>query len=238
MSTEQVRDLILVPEALRSQREQAALAVLRDWAAEWIPSDANWQASLQTVCSTELAIDAGAHEFAQASSAAQARLAAMMIGRERGQALPESDWAWQSAATALDALQARMAALAPGFCAAGSQPDLRKLSGIVVVKELGLGLSWAWSTKEPEPSKPGHVSAVSACLAQQPVSLAVGLGEVEIAVSDLLALQIGDVIRFPSLLKSPVPLSIGTRGDAKLSPLSAKLGEHDGHVAIQLASTR
>lgn len=237
MSTEQVRDLILVPEGLRLQREQAAVAVLRDWAAEWIPGDANWQASVQSVCATEAAVDAAAHDFAPASDAAKARLAALMIGRERGQALPDSDWALQSAAAALESLQTRMAAVAPGFAAPGQQPDLRKLSGVIVVKEQSLGLSWAWATPVAEPAKPGSVSAVSSFLAQQGVALAVGLGEVEIAVADLLALQIGDVIRFPSLLKSPVPLSIGTPGQTKLSPLRAKLGERDGHVAIQLASS-
>lgn len=251
-----VRDLAPVRSQELAQRERSARDVLKAWAADWLPADAGWQPEVQAVCSTESAIEtptdsgSGAWQghgkassaWAGASDLASARLAALMSGRERtSPALPETDWAWQAAGNALADLHARMLGGEPttgAMTANDGGPDLRRLSGVTVVKEASLGLSWAWAAVPPETGKPvTAVQALTDSLKTQRVQVAVGLGEVDITMSDLLALQIGDVIRFPALLKSPVPLSIGAGEQGAKQAGQVQLGQQGGHVAVKLSSS-
>lgn len=234
MSTPAVRDLILVRDKDREQCQQTVQAVLKQWAGDWLPADADWQADVQVSCCTESAMVGQVPEWTLDPLTVRARLAALLVGRERGQALSESDWALQSAAAALSDLDIRMQTQGHCLQVAGVDADLRKLSGVIVAREQTLGLAWAWQSSAAAAGKPGAVDDITSCVHAQRVKLVVGLGEVEIAVSDLLALQVGDVIRFPAPLKSPVPLSIGAADQLKLAPLSAQLGARHGHVAIKL----
>lgn len=236
-TTQQVRDLILVRVKDREQCLQAAKDVLKQWAEDWLPANAGWQPDVQVSCCTESGMDDVPADLAHGLPLAKTRLAALLVGRERGQPLSEADWALQSAAAALSDLNSRMQSQAKCLQVDGSKPDLRKLSGGIVAKEQSLGLVWAWQSPAAVAAKPGAIDGVTSSVQKQRVKLAAGLGEVEIAVSDLLALQVGDVIRFPALLKSLVPLSIGAADQFTSAPVSAQLGARHGHVAIKLNQT-
>lgn len=234
MSTLAVRDLIPVRGKDLEQCLLTAQVVFKQWVQDWLPADAGWQPDLAASCCTESAMDAQALELTSDPYAVRSRLADLLVGRERGQALSESDWAVQSAAAALNDLNARMQAQTHRMCVASADADLRQLSGVVLVRERRLGLAWMWQSPATVAAQPGTVDDITRCVQAQRVQLVAGLGEVEIAVSDLLALQTGDVIRFPASLKSPVPLSIRAGDQLKQAPLSAQLGARQGHVAIKL----
>ncbi len=236
MNTATVRDLIPVRDRDVQQRLQEAAAVVQAWAAQWLPAEAAWQPQLAVGCSTAAPLTDVPPVWAHACDAARARLAALLVGRAPGLPLSDDDWASQAAGSALADLHARMSAKAWGLAQEGRAPDLRKLSGAIVVTESSLGLHWVWQSSPVTPPQSGQTAALTDCVKTQQVRLSAGLGEVEIAVADLLALQMGDVIRFPALLKAPVPLALGTDGEMKASPLSAQLGEWHGRVAIKLSS--
>jgi flagellar motor switch/type III secretory pathway protein FliN len=235
-----VRDLVPVRSQDLAQLERHARDVLKAWAADWLPVDAAWQPEVRAMCCTESTFDTG-HETGAWQAHDETRVAAMMNGRERtAPAMPEADWTRQAAGHSLADLHVRMLGgeLAADSQGAESGPDLRQLSGVRVVTEASLGLSWAWAARPTEPGKPTtEVEALSASLSTQRVQLAVGLGEVDITMSDLLALQIGDVIRFPAMLKLPVPFSVGTESRSAKPAGQVQLGQLDGHVAVKLSSS-
>lgn len=256
MNDQKIRDLFLVREGERQALERKAREVVKAWASEWLPDTTTWAPQLETACATEASLHAphdnwfaqgaaGVHE-AQAWSAAVSdatvpRLAAMLLGRESHTPLSDTDWAMQSAKVALNDLHARM--LGAPLTGSASKPDLQRLSGAVMVCERSLGLTWVWSRSAYAPMAnkatalpPAQATAaLTAGLGAQRVQVSAGLGEVEIDMSELMALQMGDVIRFPSKLKGPILVDIGAPGHAKHAA-QAQLGQRDGHVAIKLTS--
>lgn len=254
MSAAEVRDLVLVRDADRQKQEQFVGDTLKAWATAWIPAQAGWKPKLETACSTEQALDAGtlnwsAHGVAGIASGtargwssqpadAVARLAALLVERESTAPLADTDWALKAAASALRDLHVRMLGAAAN-AEITSSPDCRLLGGTVLVRERNLDLAWAWpvpaaaSISKASAAAPATLAAVTQGVASQQVKLSAGLGEVEIELAELLALQIGDVIRFPTLLKGAVPVSIAQ--SAQTGPaLQAKLGQREGHVALKL----
>jgi flagellar motor switch protein FliM len=123
-------------------------------------------------------------------------------------------------------------------------PDLEMLSGVLLVVERRLGLCWAFlpsssndanSASAAAKRAPERLSTVLSGVTSHRLRLGVGLGDVEIQVSDLLALQPGDVIRFPSQLQGSVPVSVAITGKVTQAAL-AQLGQQDGHLAVKFLS--
>lgn len=244
-ANKQVRDLTLVREREREFRLQQVGEALQAWALDWLPAAQGWQPELSVQCTTAQAIelDGGCWQGSTwYSSSFGAQLAPRLINRDGGLPMPESDWAWAAAMAALADLDARLAPTG----ALASTSSLARFSGEVLVRECSLGLAWVWqeSAKGLTPpsdfqAKANVVEPVSAGLRTQAVQVAVGLGAVEIAVSDLMALQLGDVIRFPALLAEPLPVSIGPSGHEGQSgkpPAHAQLGQRQGRVAIKFTA--
>lgn len=257
MSAVLTRDLFLVRDQERQALKERTREALLAWAKEWLPNAGAWSPALEVSCSTESQAEspsgtwlafgkAGgqkAEAWSQVSEAAQARLASLLVARESTAPLAETDWAVQAASAALVDLHGRL--LGAVVTADADQPDLKPLSGAIVVREKTLGATWVWSRGAYASAKaatsalaakgaPG-VAALTDGLGQQRVVVSAGLGEVEIPVADLLALQIGDVIRFPATLKGQVPLSIGS-SDERQHAAQVQLGQLDGHVAVKLVS--
>lgn len=256
----QVRDLFLVRDAERQQREHEVQEAVKKWAAGWMPASAAWSPKLDVACSTEAALALEAMSWRQHGSALAGeasrrwsaqeagsvqRLAALMAGREGGMPLTEGDWSHQAAQTALQELHTAILGAVHGAAQAtagrdDAQPDVRRLSGAVLVRERSLGLAWVWQPVAAQPKSVGAapLAPLTASLAGQSVRVGVDLGEVEIEVGELLALQAGDVIRFPVGLKGPMPVHVGsTPASARdRAALHGQLGQVQGHVAIQLQS--
>ncbi|MGC4061433.1 MAG: FliM/FliN family flagellar motor C-terminal domain-containing protein [Aquabacterium sp.] len=256
MSAESTRDLFLV----RDEERQAVQTRVRDallaWAKEWVPQAATWVPALDVSCATESEIglptaawqargraaSASAGSWAQVGDAARRRLASMLVGRESTSPLADADWAVQAAAAAWDDLNTRL--LGTAMEADAAQPDLARLSGAIVVRETSLDVAWVWARSAyAQPAGTGAnvikatagVAALTGSLGAQSVPVRAGLGEVDIAMADLLALQVGDVIRFPIALEGLVPLHIGAQAGTPPAA-QAQLGQMDGHVAVKLVS--
>lgn len=245
MTSEVIRDLHLVDaahgQALRAQVHDTLVDWARDWwpeadawaphctvheagEAEWAPSASIWTAhhGLKTP---------GWHGHGERTLAL---LAQRLVARESTTPLPQADWALQAAQSALDDLHQRL--LGPVQPEVPAGPDLQPLSGVVCVHEASLALSWCFMPKAmPTPTASLPMTALSTGLASQPVRLHAGLGEVEILVADLLALQAGDVIRFPARLRGGVSLSTERTPGAE-PVFFAELGQRDAHVAVRLSA--
>lgn len=258
MSAVPVRDLFIVRDAARQAHESRVADALSDWAKAWIPGDAGWSPRVVAACATEGALPSDgiegwaahgkpgatvAHAWSGAREGAARRLAALMTGCDSAAPLTDDDWAAQAAAAALRDLHARLMGPAMTSNAGAASPDLRLLAGTVIVREDILGLAWAFAPDAlmVDAARSAGSSAtatpVTQGIASQQVRVSVGLGEVQIDVADLLGLQVGDVIRFPSTLKGPVAVDLGEPGQAKPA-MDARLGQLNGHVAVQLQSKR
>jgi hypothetical protein len=254
-----IRDLYLVRDKDLDQLESKAREALTAWARDWLPGAPKWAPVLEALATNSSALQApqcmGWHGFARGmaqhatmwaaqSEATLARLAAQLVGRQSTAPMADADWALQAAATAVDDLHARL--LGQPLPADTALPELQALSGAVLLHETSLGLNWIWAASAHAGHKSTglataanistvHLQPISSGLASQAVLLTVGLGEVEIPMADLVALQTGDVIRFPALLKGSVPVAFGP-GGAEIPTAQAQLGQRDGHVAVKLVS--
>lgn len=254
-----IRDLHLVSDKDLELLVGKAREVLTAWAQEWLPGAASWAPTLEASCTNAGGLNepprAGWHGYAKSpiqpvtmwaahSDTALTILAALLVGRQSTAPMDDADWALQVAAKALDELHARL--LGEPLPASEAQPDLQLLSGVALVQEKTLGLSWIWQAGTLERHSAvaladgsgdsnSHVQPILSSLASQSVRLSVGLGEVEIPVADLAGLQTGDVIRFPALLKGAVPVVLGSKG-AEKPVMQAQLCQLNGHVAVKLVS--
>jgi Type III flagellar switch regulator (C-ring) FliN C-term len=254
MNAVTVRDLHLIRESDKVAIQQRVTTSLKAWWQQWLPSGADDSLVLEAAAFDQLACDwlhgkcnwrarcqsdaDDAIAWSATQDGAIERLASLLLGRESTRALSDKDWAMAAAADALRALDDAIL----GGCdkKADCPPDLGALSGVLLVLERRLGLCWAFS---PEAMSPAGVSKVPPVykpvepllegVSAQPIQVSVGLGEVDIQVSDLVALQPGDVIRFPSQLQGAVLVSIGAAGQTALAA-QAQLGQQDGHLAVKL----
>lgn len=83
----------------------------------------------------------------------------------------------------------------------------------------------------PPAPVPATLSPLTTVLRDRTVGLALSLGETQATVEDLTVLREGDVIRFPTLLKDPLPLTVAGQPGALL----ARVGAHEGRWAVGIA---
>lgn len=255
MSQPDVRDLRLVSARVRSELLDTARLAWSDWAAECLPSATTWTPTfeVQHVAETALPLPAGdwqAHGghasqgalsltgWSQWTERGRQQLAARLVQRHASAApLPEGDWALAAADQAWQALNERMLGpVMPMSDAATASPDTRPWSGVVFVSEPILDARWAWRMPaRPSSAQPGAPVSRSVldCVAHRSLRLRAELGEVDIPLSDLLALQVGDVVRFPAGTGQGVPFTLG---EAAHVAGRGQLGLIDGHLAMRLSS--
>ncbi len=251
MSTLEVRDLILVEQAALQTLAERGNAVLLAWAADWLaPGLCDWQPDVSVDCSNVAALDLPESEWLStspqaagsrtawamaASPVVKAKLAGILLGQLSGGVATLGDWAIQTAEDALHDLNLRM--LGAEVEAGGSQPDLTLYSGVTLLQDRKLGLSWVWApVRHQFNPTPEALTPLNRGLRGQKVCLIAGLGEVEVSVAELLALQPGDVLCFPDALHGPVHWSIEHATVPVPRSARADLGQVDGHVAIRLTS--
>lgn len=250
MSQPDVRDLRLVSERTRSALLETVRLAWSDWAADCLPAASTWAPTFEvrSVAEAGLAMPAGdwrAHGtqgltgWSQWTEHGRQQLAARLVQRAASAApLPEGDWALHAADQAWAALNERL--LGPvltGADEATAGPDTRPWSGVVFIEEPVLEARWAWRLPaRPASSQPSAATErpVITCVAQRTLRLQAELGEVDINLADLLALQIGDVVRFPAGASQGVPFTLG---EAARVAGRGQLGLVDGHLALRLTSS-
>jgi flagellar motor switch/type III secretory pathway protein FliN len=259
MSTPLIRDLALPRDAELALVQQALSQPWRQWAEAWgleLPADATLVVSRANLESTDADADLAALDWqAGPSSAAwthvptawRARLAAELVGRSSKAPLPEGDLSLAVADRALADLRQRWREALPAQQGQGLQASLAQAwlpySGALVVTDPGSGLRCllvheAYRALLPQAKAPATTSAPTgllSVLARHRLPITLGLGEVEIPVSDLLGLQTGDVIQFPIRLSDELPLTLAA--DVRPAPaLNCQLGQLEGHLAIKVVA--
>ena len=250
-----VRDLRLVSDQRQSDELVKARRCWDDWLAECIPESLyeadGWQPAfeLRVVADTTVPLPTGRWEghgeaddkptggWSQWSERGRQHLAARMVGRPGATApIPDNDWALRAADEAWRRLNERLLGpLLPHPDAAVTTPDNRPWSGVLIVSEPSLGAIWAWRLP-PASAKPVAPlqQTILACLHARDLSLQAELGEVDISLAELLSLQVGDVVRFPSGHKEGVPFMLNAQ--ARVAGL-AQLGQMDGHLAVRFSQS-
>lgn len=250
MNEAPVRDLLLVPEGVQLQLLETAKTALASWAVDWLSAASSWTPQLTVISMPAQSLEPSAAgwvphggETATAwsllSKSARTALANRLLQREATASLPVEDWAWAASDRAWSSLCERL--LGPARHECDGAPDLRPLSGVTVVKEATMGLMWAWGATIPAPRAmplSPTLTPLIACLARERVPVQAGLGDVDIPVSDLLALQVGDVVCFPTKLNGTVPIQIGSVKQKTGQLVQAHLGQQGDHMAIRLLSTQ
>lgn len=245
-----VRDLLLVPECAQLQLLETAKSALASWALDWLSDASSWTPQLTLISVSAQSLEpsvAGwvshgvetATGWSLLSERARTALTNRLLQREATASLPAEDWAWSASDRAWGALCERL--LGPARHACDSAPDLRPLSGVTVVKETTMGLMWAWCSTIPEPRAmplSPTLTPLIACLPRERLPVQAGLGDVDIPVSDLLALQVGDVVCFPAKLNGTVPIQIGSVTQMAGQLVHAHLGQQGDHMAIRFLSTQ
>lgn len=155
--------------------------------------------------------------------------------------LPAHDWALQVADLAWAKLTELL--LGPRMPATQAQalepvPDTRPWSGVVFVSEPSLEARWAWRVPASAPSatpspatSPATPHTILDSVRQRRLALQAELGEVDISLADLMALQAGDVVRFPSGPSQGVGFKLG---QASGVAGRAQLGLVNGQLALRL----
>jgi flagellar motor switch/type III secretory pathway protein FliN len=262
MSQAVTRDLALLRPTDLTLVEQALTSPWRQWAEAWgleLPIDAALVASAPGPESAALS-DLGWQPLHSASPSLaawthvpadwRAKLAAQLIGRSGKASLPEDDFSLAAADRALDDLLQRWRQALPEASAAqgGAYPVQVEqawlpYAGAVLLTESRSGLMCLLGREAYHPLLPQAKAAAAATvpsgllrtLAQHRLPVSLGLGEVEIPVSDLLGLQTGDVIQFPIRLSDELPLTLAA--DASPAPaLTCQLGQLDGRLAIKVVA--
>ena len=243
-----VRDLRLVSEHTRSGLLETVRQAWSEWAADCLPASSSWVPTfeMRIVADTGLTMSPGDWQvhgtqdvigWSQWTEQGRQQLAARMVQRATSAApLPEGDWALHAADEAWCALNARL--LGPVTVAAdevAASPDVRAWSGVAFIEEPVLEARWAWRLPIHAPtSKPGATvgRSVMECLLQRTLHLQAELDEVDITLADLLALQVGDVVRFPAGANQGVPFTLG---EASRVVGRGQLGLIDGRLALRLS---
>lgn len=251
MSQPAVRDLKLVSERNRSDLLDSVRLAWSNWAANCLPSATIWTPTFDVHPVAEALLSSpggGAGDWqarggqalagwSQWSERGRQQLAARLVQRgPSAPALPEGDWALAAADRAWSALNEQL--LGPAMHApdeSDALPDTRPWSGVVFITEPVLDARWAWRVPAPAstvPLEPIRRSVID-CVRHRSLRLRADLGEVDITLADLLALQVGDVVRFPSTDRQGVPFQVG---DSNRIAGHGQLGMIDGHLALRLSS--
>lgn len=260
MSQAEIRDLALVRDTELGLIQQALTAPWRAWAHAWgldLPVDAALVAS--AVSSGEALADhagltwqavsttpPGLAAWVQVPSGWRSKLAAQLVGRSTKSPMPDEDFALTAADRALgDLLQRwRQALPEPAGSPGPATPEQAwsAYSGAVLLTEprsglrclLGRAAYLALLPKATVPATPSPAGLLPT-LAQHRLPVTLGLGEVEIPMSDLLGLQTGDVIQFPTRLIDDLPLTLSA-DVAPVPALRCQLGQLEGHLAIKVVA--
>lgn len=259
MIMSEVRDLLLwSPRDLQGMQE-ALSEDWRDWSSNWLGTrqlDGPLVRSMNE-CASDLAnmtwvlCDVGGGSSAGFwrghTRAALNRLACHMVTCGLGTEPSPDDWALSAAHAAIHELERRWGQrlVLPGVDHASCSltDTLSPLKGGVIITCPSLGLQWLLPVSAAQTllkEKRGFNARqtlqpieLSQLLPTQRVSVELGLHHVDISVADLTGLRVGDVVRFPSLLKDPLPVGVpGTAGPE--AQLQAQLGQHEGRVAIKV----
>lgn len=251
MSQTAARDLRLVSDRNRSDLLDTVRKGWSNWAANCLPSATTWTPmfEVQAVAETALPLPAGASGdwqahgeqaltgWSQWSEQGRQQLAARLVRRApSAPALPEGDWALAAADRAWTALSEQL--LGPAMAApnvSDASPDTRAWSGVVFISEPVLDARWVWRLPVRPTAESGAAigRSVLDCVNHRSLRLQAELGEVDITLADLLALQVGDVVRFPAKAGQGVPFKLG---DAERVAGHGQLGLIDGHLALRLSS--
>lgn len=251
MSQPAVRDLRLVSDRALADLLDTVRLAWSSWAAECLPASTNWSPTFETQVVAEAGLAQpggtagewwchgapGLTGWSQWTDRGRQQLAARLVQRHASAvALPEGDWALAAADRAWQALNERLLGPAmPVRDASDACPDSRPWSGVVFVSEPTLEARWAWRlparSSAAQPAAPITRSALD-CVAHRSLRLQAHLGEVDITLADLLALQVGDVVRFPATDREGVPFQLG---EAERFAGRGQLGLIDGRLALRLS---
>lgn len=251
MKSPVVRDLRWVSDRQRSEALERAREGWDSWLVECLPQGQGdrWQPAfeLNVAADSAVPLPAGpwqAHGtsgvgrptgWSQWSERGRQHLASRLLGRATSAAaLPENDWALLAADEAWQRLTASLLgsklATADADCDA---PDNQPWSGVLFITEPSLGACWAW---QPAPAVAPNGAPLQqpllACLRQRTVKLQAELGDVYINLADLLALQVGDVVRFPATAKAGVPVKLNAH--PRIAGF-AEIGQADGRLALRMS---
>lgn len=260
MSQADIRDLALVRDTELGLVQQALTTPWRAWAHAWgldLPVDAALVASAvgsgepladhaglawQAISTTPPGLAAWVH----VPSGWRSKLAAQLVGRSTKSPMPDQDFALAAADRALaDLLQRwRQALPEPTAWPAHASPDQAwsAYSGALLLTEPRSGLRCLLGRAAYRALLPKATVSVAAppvgllpTLAQYRLPVTLGLGEVEIPMSDLLGLQTGDVIQFPTRLSDDLPLTLAA-DVAPVPALRCQLGQLDGRLAVKVVA--
>lgn len=254
MSTAVVRDLRLVSDRALADVINSSRLAWASWVTECFSAEHSWEPSfdVQHAAETTLALPEGAWQahgehgepspvgWSLWSERGRQQLAARLVQRASPTAaLLENDWALAAADLAWARLTEKL--LGPLISQpnhALAKPDGRAWSATVLISEPSLDAHWALClppTLEPvAPSIAETQCSVLDCVGQRSLRIHVDLGEVDITLADLLALQVGDVVRFPAVHGQGVPFRLGETN--RIAGLG-QLGLIDGHLALRLSSS-
>lgn len=257
MSMQAVRDLVFHGHADKKAFGRGLSSVVLDWLSHWGASDLS-RPDLGDMVNVR---DAQATDFCEPwkalhreakglwvmyGSDSEALLRPLLLGMADQAAPPHgsegADWALDVLAMANKDLEERLSAHVGRSQAIQGDVFLedagQAYAGCVVVAMSSLGfrllIDGRWLPRGHH-QKAGlstdDIVLLSTALGARAVNLALNLGETHITVEELLVLREGDVVRFPALLRDPLPLAVA--GQASI--LLAQPGAHEGRWAMKLA---
>jgi flagellar motor switch/type III secretory pathway protein FliN len=246
MSTQEVRDLVWVGEAESQRLLKRAQDTLAQWKAHWFPASADWVTDLQKTDTNDGVLQASASDWHahiaadgegwhQQSEDAATRVAQLLVQRKGGARLSSDDWACQAAELALDDLHTRM--LGPLSKQTGHAPRCAPHSGTLCLSLTALGCSWAWQVASAQPGQaPATLTPLARCLPPGQLKVNASLGTVDILMSDLISLQEGDVVPFPTSTDGTISVHLSTDASQGDHAFTARIGRQHGQWAIQASA--
>lgn len=237
-----VRDIHLSTSNELQAIKRRIVQSLLEWSINWGVADLELSVVAADAVTSNWAAVSNGIWYQEGDQADQA-LARLLSGAPDKVRFPAGDWTLQAAAKALTELNQALTDMA----VVGPVPSIdevqKPLSGAVRLTSAQLGRTWLFSrdvTKEllgaaEVKSHPVALRPVLSTVSREPVQIQLGLGQVEIALSDLQSLQVGDVVRFPTELKRALPLAVSANGQPAIEcDVFAALGQSDGHLTIQI----
>lgn len=249
MNLPAVRALRLVSERTQSELLDTVQLAWSRWASSFLPQATTWTPTFEVQPMAETALPPpdgewqahGEHALAgwsQWTARGRQQLAARLVQRApTAPALPDNDWALAAADHAWSELNKQLLGpTLPPTEVAMASPDTRPWSGVVFISEPILEARWAWRLPPLSAAESPDVtirrSAID-CVNHRTLRLQAELGEVDITLADLLALQVGDVVCFPSGQVQGVPFKLGDKAHAAGH---GQLGLIDGRLALRLSA--
>lgn len=209
---------------------------------EPLPDPSVWCTSGEAASLWRYAADASVQAFAR-----------QLVRRASGPFSGDGDWALGAARAALADLEVRWtgAVATAKPVASDAVPlanALHPALGGVLVSVPALGIHWllapalyrAWLPARDIKAQPlaapvgGQLAEV---LKPGALSLELGIGHVDIAVTDLLELRVGDVVRFPTRLDEALPVVVPKPDGQRDELMRGRLGHRDGRLAVQVVSS-